>query len=118
MAGELFPQHYLEDTLGLRSLFEGRAATQFNHRWLAYTIWALSALLAWRAWYTPLGRGALLLFALVSLQALWGILTLIHTAPMPLALVHQGLGVIVTLAAFRLVWLTGRRDSKTAAATA
>ena len=32
MAGELVPGHYLEGELGVRSLFEGSAATQFNHR--------------------------------------------------------------------------------------
>ena len=37
MAGELVPSHYFEKALGIRSLFEGRAATQFNHRIIAYT---------------------------------------------------------------------------------
>jgi cytochrome c oxidase assembly protein subunit 15 len=44
------------------------------------------------------------LAALVSAQAVWGILTLLNAAPLTLALVHQGLGVIVTLSAVYLVW--------------
>ena len=38
MAGELIPSVYIEPQLGIRSFFEGRAATQFNHRFLAYAI--------------------------------------------------------------------------------
>jgi len=109
MAGELVPSHYMETGLGLRSLFEGRAATQFNHRLLAYVIWAGSLAAAWAFRKGPLGRDFFVLAGLVSLQAVWGIFTLVHTAPMNLALLHQGIGVIVTLAAVRLAWLTARR---------
>lgn len=104
MAGELIPSHYIQADLGIRSFFEGRAATQFNHRFLAYALWALSLFAAWRYRSTELSRPFAVLAALVSLQALWGILTLINAAPLALALVHQGLGVIVTLAAVHLVW--------------
>ena len=104
MAGEVVPSHYLEEGLGLRSLFEGRAATQFNHRLLAYAIWIGAVAAAWGFRKTPLCRDFRWLAALVTLQVVWGILTLVHAAPMNLALVHQGLGVIVTLAAVRLVW--------------
>jgi heme a synthase len=104
MAGEFFPSHYVEEGLGARSLFEGRAATQFNHRILAYAIWAGSLASAWAFRSTPLRQEFRWLAVLVTLQAVWGILTLVHAAPMNLALVHQGLGVIVTLMAVRLVW--------------
>jgi heme a synthase len=104
MAGELFPSHYIQSDLGVRSFFEGRAATQFNHRFLAYTLWAVSLFAAWRYRSTLLARPFVVLAALVSAQAFWGILTLLHAAPLTLALVHQGLGVIVTLAAVYLVW--------------
>ena len=108
MAGELVPSHYLETGLGLRSLFEGRAATQFNHRLLAYAIWAGSLAAAWMFRKGPHGRSFAVFAGLVSLQAVWGIFTLMHAAPMNLALLHQAIGVIVTLAAVRLVWLTAR----------
>lgn len=109
MAGELVPSHYLENGLGIRSLFEGRAATQFNHRLLAYLIWAGALASAWAYRKTEFRTGFVWLAGLVSLQAVWGIVTLVHAAPMNLALVHQGLGVIVTLAAVQLVWRsTGR----------
>ena len=106
MAGEFVPQGYLGEGLGLRSLFEGRATTQFNHRMLAYAIWALSLGAVWAFRSTPLKGAFAGLAALVSLQACWGILTLMNAAPMDLALLHQAIGVIVTLAAVRVVWLT------------
>lgn len=110
MAGEFVPGSYLGEGLGLRSLFEGRATTQFNHRMLAYLIWVVALVAAWAFRKTALRHAFAGLAVLVSLQAVWGILTLVSAAPMNLALVHQGLGVIVTLAAVRLVWLSRGPD--------
>ncbi|MEX1251528.1 MAG: COX15/CtaA family protein [Hyphomonas sp.] len=107
MAGELVPSRYIQADLGMRSLFEGRAATQFNHRFLAYILWGLSLWAAWRYRGGALARSFAVLAALVSAQAVWGILTLLNSAPLTLALVHQGLGVIVTLAAVHLTWQAG-----------
>ncbi len=104
MAGELVPSHYIQADLGLRSFFEGRAATQFNHRLLAYVLWGLSLWAAWRYRGGALARPFAAVAVLVSAQAVWGIVTLVNAAPLTLALVHQGLGVIVTLAAVYLVW--------------
>ena len=108
MAGELIPRHYLEEGLGLRSLFEGRAATQFNHRILAYLVWGLSLFAAWRFRTSEARNAFFWLAGLVSAQALWGIFTLLNAAPLPLALIHQALGAVTALAAVRLVWLTRR----------
>lgn len=104
MAGEFFPGNYVEGELGLRSLFEGRAATQFNHRALAYLLWALSVLAGVVHLQTSLRNGFLVLATLTSLQAVWGILTLVNGAPLGLALLHQGAGVVVVLVAVRLAW--------------
>lgn len=106
MAGEFVPSHYLDAELGVRSLFEGRAATQFNHRTGAYLLWALALFAAFQARGTSLFKGYAVIAALVSAQAIWGIITLVNAAPLPIALVHQGLGVIVLLAAIWLVWAT------------
>ncbi len=104
MAGELFPQNYIDPGLGLRSLFEGREATQFNHRTLAYLLLAGAWASVYAARRTHLAGSFLLLAAMVSLQAVWGILTLVRAAPLELALIHQGLGVVVFLVSVRLVW--------------
>lgn len=107
MAGEVFPRHYIHAELGIRSLFEGREATQFNHRFLAYLIWAGSLAAAWAYRKSELAREFAFLALLVSAQAVWGILTLLNAAPMGLALVHQGLGVVLTLWAVYVVWRAG-----------
>ena len=112
MSGEFIPSGYMPADLGLRSLFEGRAATQFNHRILAYIIWAISLVAVavmrgkagWREFAT--------LAVLVTAQAAWGIVTLLNSAPLPLAIVHQALGVILFVASVRLVWLTARPASR------
>lgn len=104
MQGEFVPSRYIQADLGVRSLFEGRAATQFNHRFLAYALWALSLYAALR--HRGSGAGFMVLAGLVTAQALWGILTLVSAAPLGLALVHQGLGVIVLLMAVYLTWQT------------
>ncbi len=113
MAGELIPSHYFDEQLGARSLFEGRAATQFNHRFFAYTLWAMALLGAFLARGSVLAKGFYLIAALVSALAIWGIITLMNAAPLPIALIHQGLGVIVMLAAVWLVWITRSERSQT-----
>ena len=104
MAGELIPSGYWSGELGLRSLIEGRAATQFNHRLLAYVLWlgSLIALMIYRR--SELAPLFAALTTLVTLQAAWGIITLMNAAPLNLALMHQGLGVLVLLAGVRLLW--------------
>lgn len=117
MAGELVPSHYIDETLGVRSLFEGRAATQFNHRLGAYLLWGLALYAAFRARGTEAFRGFAVIAALVTAQAVWGIITLVNAAPLPIALVHQGLGVIVLLTTIWLVW-TSRAPIQTSSQTA
>ena len=106
MLGEFLPGDYWLTDYGARNPFENRATVQFNHRILAYALWALALFAAWRARGTSAAMSFVVLAGLVSLQALWGIWTLVSAAPLPLALVHQGLGVIVTLAAVWLVWIS------------
>lgn len=115
MAGEFFPSNYAYPELGVRSLFEGRAATQFNHRFLAYALWGLALVAAFAFRKGALGRSFAVVAVLVTLQAFWGIYTLVSAAPLELALIHQGLGVIVLLATVRLAWLsrtTTQRESQ------
>jgi heme a synthase len=104
MAGELVPRYYIEPELGVRSFFEGREATQFNHRMLAYLLWAGTVAFACLARGSAVSGAANWLAGLTTLQAVWGVLTLVNAAPMELALIHQGLGVLVFLASVRLAW--------------
>lgn len=79
-----------------RNLFENTLTVQFDHRMVAYTIWALAILHAIDAWRARrVAGGALLLAGLVTLQAALGIVTLLQQAPISLALPHQILAIIV-----------------------
>src|SRR6185437_8601765 len=72
-----------------RNLFENTLTVQFNHRMLAYLIWALATLHVCDAWRARVGfGGALTLAGVITLQATLGIVTLLHQAPLPLALAH------------------------------
>jgi len=105
----VFPSDYIGEGLGLRSLFEGRAATQFNHRILAYALLLVSAL----AWLRYRTKCFAIVAGLVATQGAWGVLTLLMVVPLPLALVHQGLGVIVLLATVRLGWRLNKARVRT-----
>lgn len=79
-----------------RNLFENTLTVQFNHRMLAYAIWLLALCHAYDAWrFGQEKRGAFLLAGLVTLQAALGIVTLLHQAPLTLALMHQMLAIVV-----------------------
>ena len=77
-----------------RNPFENALTVQFDHRLLAYVIFALATL------HAALSRGTstLLLLGSVILQASLGIATLLLHVPIALALVHQG-GALVLLTA-------------------
>jgi cytochrome c oxidase assembly protein subunit 15 len=93
-AGDLFPLQPV-----WRNLFETVLTVQFNHRMMAYVLW-FAALL--HAADVARGRtdrraviGAGLLALAVTAQACLGILTLIYQTPMLLALLHQGMALVV-----------------------
>jgi cytochrome c oxidase assembly protein subunit 15 len=63
---------------------------------VAYAIWALATLHAYDAWRMRVSLGgALTLAGAITLQAGIGIVTLLHQAPLPLALAHQVLAILV-----------------------
>ena len=71
---------------------------QFEHRMMAYALWLLSIAhvvdVVWQRATVAL-NGALMLAAAITIQAAIGILTLIYAAPFALALLHQGMAVVV-----------------------
>jgi cytochrome c oxidase assembly protein subunit 15 len=91
----------LHDTPLWRNFFENALAVQFNHRTVAYVLWAAALLHAIDAMRTmrsgPAVTHALVLAGLVTLQAALGILTLLQQVPIGLALAHQA-GAIFVLA--------------------
>ncbi len=79
-----------------RNLFENTLTVQFNHRMVAYAIWLLAIFHLRSAWAANYGvAGAALLAITVTLQAALGIVTLLHHAPLHLALSHLLMAVLV-----------------------
>lgn len=99
MDGQIIPTDYWIADRGILSLFESHAAVQFNHRMIAYGVFAAALFQAWsslRGGATGVARqSALVLAAAVSLQAVLGILTLVLHVPLALGLIHQGGAAIV-----------------------
>ena len=79
-----------------RNFFESTLTVQFDHRMVAYLIWLTAALHAFDAWRARReAAGALILAGAVTLQAALGIVTLLEQAPIPLALTHQMVAILV-----------------------
>jgi len=82
-----------------RNFFENILTVQFDHRMLAYAIFIVALAHAFdveRAVKSGAGRvGAFALFAAVTLQVALGILTLLWRVPLPLALLHQAMAMLV-----------------------
>ncbi|WP_438275149.1 COX15/CtaA family protein [Nitrobacter sp.] len=82
-----------------RNLFDNTLTVQFEHRMMAYTLFAIAILHLIDAVVSRAGgavvRGALWLAAAMTLQATLGILTLLNQVPILLALVHQGVAILV-----------------------
>ncbi len=91
------------DTPWWRNLFENTLMVQFEHRMTAYALFALALWHAFDAIRSRAGgaaiNGALWLVAVVALQAMLGILTLLNQVPIMLALAHQATAIaVLTLA--------------------
>jgi heme a synthase len=98
---------------GWRNLFENVLTVQFEHRMTGYALW-VGAL--WHAVTVVRsgGRGvaisAIALAAGVTVQACLGILTLVQQVPLPLALLHQAMAIVVlSLAVINAQRLWGKR---------
>jgi heme a synthase len=96
-----------------RNLFENALTVQFEHRMTAYLLFLLAAfhaidLLQAKAPRTVI-NGALWLLAVVTLQAVLGILTLLNQVPILLALSHQAVAIaVLTLAVLQAERLAAR----------
>ena len=80
-----------------RNIFENVLAVQFNHRMTAYLLWFAALGYALYRMRSGVSREAWVLFALITAQAVLGILTLLYAVPLPLGLAHQA-GAVVVLA--------------------
>jgi cytochrome c oxidase assembly protein subunit 15 len=100
-----------------RNLFDNTLTVQFEHRMTAYALLALAVLHAIDAARSRAGAvatGAWWLVAVIVVQAVLGIFTLLHQVPIDLALAHQAVAIVVlTLAVLqteRLIARPAQRD--------
>jgi cytochrome c oxidase assembly protein subunit 15 len=100
-----------------RNVFENTLTVQFDHRMLAYAIWALAGLHAIDARQARSGAaGAIVLAGAITLQAALGVATLMNQAPLPLSLAHQMMAIVVfTIAIVHAERLWHRGEFRSAA---
>jgi len=86
-----------------KNLFENVLTVQFDHRMVAYALFAMTAFHAFDTERNARGLavGASILFALVTVQMMQGVLTLLWGAPLAMALLHQAGAIAVLVAAAR-----------------
>jgi cytochrome c oxidase assembly protein subunit 15 len=86
-----------------RNFFENVLTVQFDHRMLAYAIFVCALLhmldVARTVKAGPARTGAFVLFAAVVLQVALGITVLLLVVPLPLALLHQAMAMLILTAA-------------------
>jgi heme a synthase len=100
-----------------RNLFDNTLTVQFEHRMVAYTLFALAVLHALDAVRSRAGpaaaSGAIWLAVAITLQAALGIQTLLHQVPILLGLAHQAVAIVVlTLAILQAERLAARQSSR------
>ncbi|MEM9060813.1 MAG: COX15/CtaA family protein [Pseudomonadota bacterium] len=96
MAGQVFPAEAFDLEPWWINFFENPALTQFNHRVLAYltvVFVVIFLVIGLRSAHRASRRWVLMSGAMVLVQATLGVVTLIHAAPVHMAIVHQGVGL-------------------------
>ncbi|WP_299864310.1 COX15/CtaA family protein [uncultured Hoeflea sp.] len=99
MNGAIVPEGLMAISPAWRNIFENELTVQFVHRMAGYLLFALAA------WHMVAGimrgrgsthcRRAVVLFVLVTIQAMIGIITIVTQVPFGWALAHQGWAVVV-----------------------
>lgn len=97
MDGQVIPQGLGAMQPTWINVFENALTVQFDHRLLAYGIFALAIFHAARL----RSNSSMLLVLAIAMQACLGVATLLWHVPLALALLHQGGAMVVLLAA---VW--------------
>jgi len=100
MDGRFAPEGAFALTPWYLNVFENAGTVQFDHRMIAYVVFAAACALWYLSRRTAYARlSANLVLAAVVLQILLGILTLINLVPVPLAAAHQAMAVVLLSAA-------------------
>lgn len=101
MQGAFLPPESFELSPLWRNFFENAALVQFVHRMLGYAVVALGLAFAWQAAQPGLAELRLwgrIAAGVLAAQMVLGIVTVMHAAPLEIAIFHQA-GALVALAA-------------------
>lgn len=114
MNGAIFPP--ADWTLGALTFLHDQALVQFNHRVWGYLLLVgatIYAVQAWR-WRLAEGLGAMAFVVAISLwlQAILGIVTLVHAVPIWLGGLHQAGAALVLAVATANLWLVRRSQPR------
>ncbi len=111
MGGELVPSGAFALVPAWTNFLENPALVQWNHRVVGYLLFLLGLLAFLRSRRSALGhvRGAFAaMMAMLALQLVLGVVTVLHGAPLPVAIVHQlgavALFVLVVRARFAALY--------------
>ncbi len=112
MNGALFPVEYAGKGVWA-TIAHSQAAVQFHHRIVGYLLTVLGVALAWTALksrYLPVDAKltAMLTGAMIVLQAILGIITLVLVVPIGMGIVHQVTAAIVLALATGFAWRVRR----------
>ena len=114
MNGEVFPP--ADWSAGVLTFLHDQALVQFNHRIVAYGLLIAGTLYAVQAWRWRLAEGlgmsAMALAVALWLQAVLGVVTLIHAVPLWLGGLHQAGAAVVLLVATVNLWLVRRSQPR------
>ncbi len=109
MAGGFFPPEPFGLTPIWRNFFEDAGLVQFIHRMVGYVLFLFGAFLWWRARSIANTRTKFafnMMFAVMFLQIVLGIVTVIYSAPAHIAIVHQLGAVALWVLVLRARFLT------------
>ena len=110
MQGQFFPPDAFSITPAWRNFFENPGLVQFMHRMSGYLLFAF-AVVVWlrgRRSAHPVTRFAFnAVMAVMALQVVIGITTVLHAAPVHIALVHQATAVVLWVLILRARFLSG-----------
>lgn len=110
MDGDFFPQGGLALTPIWLNFLENIPSVQWFHRWWAMVTFAAIIGFFWRYRNdTALRKATRGLLAVVMLQVLLGILTLLHAVPVPLASLHQLVALVLFAKCVYILHRCGRR---------
>ncbi|SFS47280.1 COX15/CtaA family protein [Brevundimonas viscosa] len=114
MNGAFFPP--AEWGAGALAFLHDQALVQFNHRIGAYVLLLAGTAYAVQAWRWRLAEGlgasAFILAAALWLQAILGVVTLMHAVPLWLGALHQAGAALVLAAATVNLWLVRRSQPR------